>query len=278
MVYSSSARFPALSLGGPFGAWLRHRSLTLELTRRDILGRYRGASFGLLWSLLSPFLMLAVYTVAFGYILKARWPGTTGNTADFSMLLFLGLITHGFFAECMTRAPVLIAGNPNLVKKIVFPLDVLPWTLVLSAFFHALMNALVFVVLNLCLRGEVHWTLLYLPMIYLPLALVALGVVSLLSSLSVFLRDIAQVVGVISTAMLFLSSAIVPVSTLPRQYQTLFAFNPLTFIIDQVREVAFWGRSPDWAGLSLYTLMALLFLYAGFAVFQKTRRGFADVL
>jgi lipopolysaccharide transport system permease protein len=149
---------------------------------------------------------------------------------------------------------------------------------VLSAFFHALMNALVFVVLNLCLRGEVHWTLLYLPMIYLPLALVALGVVSLLSSLSVFLRDIAQVVGVISTAMLFLSSAIVPVSTLPRQYQTLFAFNPLTFIIDQVREVAFWGRSPDWAGLSLYTLMALLFLYAGFAVFQKTRRGFADVL
>jgi lipopolysaccharide transport system permease protein len=277
-VYSSSIPFPALTLGGPFGAWLRHSLLTLELTRRDILGRYRGASFGLLWSLISPFLMLVVYTMAFGYILKSRWPGTAGNTADFAMLLFLGLITHGFFAECMTRAPMLIAGNPNLVKKIVFPLDVLPWTLVLSALFHAIANALVFAILNLFLRGEAHWTLIYLPLVYAPLAIVALGVVYLISSLSVFLRDIGQVVGVLSTAMLFLSSAIVPLDTLPERYRAVFAFNPLTFIINQAREVAFWGRSPDWLGLLLYTAVALVILYAGFAVFQKTRRGFADVL
>jgi len=269
---------PLLTLGGPFSAWTRHRSLTLELSRRDILGRYRGASFGLLWSLISPFLMLVVYTLAFGYILKARWPGTSGNTADFAMLLFLGLVTHGFFAECLVRAPALISGNVNLVKKIVFPLEVLPWTVVLSAMFHAMTNMMVFVVLNFLLRGEIHLTLLLWPFVLLPLAFVALGTIWLLSSLSVFLRDIAQITGVLATAMLFLSSAIIPVETLPDSYQAIFSLNPLTFIIDQTRQVAFWGRAPDWLGLMTYLLGAMLFAYLAFAVFQKTRRGFADVL
>ncbi|MFD0739044.1 ABC transporter permease [Lysobacter koreensis] len=277
-MYSSATAPRLLSLAGPFAAWLRHRSLTIELTRRDILGRYRGANFGLLWSLISPFLMLAIYTMAFGYVMKARWPGTTGNTADFAMLLFLGLLIHGFFAECLTRSPSLISGNSNLVKKIVFPLDVLPWTVVLSALFHTFTNAAVYVLLNLLLRGEFHATVLLLPLVLAPLALAALGMVWLVSSLSVFLRDIAQVTGVLATAMLFLSSAIVPVQTLPVHYQRIFELNPLTFIIDQAREVAYWGRLPDWQGLLLYAVGALLFAYAGFAVFQKTRRGFADVL
>lgn len=277
-MYSSSQSPRALSLTGPFGAWLRHRSLTIEMTRRDVLGRYRGASFGLLWSLISPFMMLVVYTLAFGYILRARWPGTTGNTADFAMLLFMGLIVHGFFAECLIRAPTLIAGNTNLVKKIVFPLDILPWTIVLSALFHALMNTLVFALLNFLLRGELHLTLLLWPVVLLPLVFLTLGTTWLLSSLSVFLRDIGQVTGVLATAMLFLSSAIIPVETLPARYQVVFRLNPLTFIIDQAREVAFWGRMPDWIGLGVYMAGALIFAYIGFAVFQKTRRGFADVL
>jgi lipopolysaccharide transport system permease protein len=277
-MYSSSQSHRALSLTGPFGAWLRHPSLTWEMTRRDVLGRYRGASFGLLWSLISPFMMLVVYTLAFGYILKSRWPGTTGNTADFAMLLFMGLIVHGFFAECLSRAPSLIAGTPNLVKKIVFPLDILPWTLVMSAFFHAVMNTVVFVLLNLLLRGEFHPTTLLWPLVMLPLVFVTLGVVWLLSSLSVYLRDISQVTGVVVTAMLFLSSAIIPVETLPERYRAIFHLNPLTLIIDQAREVAFWGRLPDWSALGIYMIGALAFAYAGFAVFQKTRRGFADVL
>jgi lipopolysaccharide transport system permease protein len=267
-----------ITLAGPFDAWLRYRSLTLEMTKRDVLGRYREASFGLLWSLISPFLMLLIYTLAFGYVLKSRWPGTSGNIADYSMLLFVGLIVHGFFSECMNRAPGLIAGNPNLVKRIVFPLQVLPWTTMLSALFHALANSLVFMLLNLAMRGEVEPTLPLLPLVLLPLSVAALGVGWLLSSLSVFLRDIAQVTGVVATALLFLSSAIVPVDALPEKYQLAFRLNPLTFIIDQAREVAFWGRMPDWSGLGLYLAGALLFAYAGYAVFQKTRPGFADVI
>ena len=278
MIVSSTRSKTAITLAGPFDAWLHHRSLTLEMTKRDVLGRYREASFGLLWSLISPFLMLLIYTLAFGYIMKSRWPGTSGNIADYSMLLFVGLIVHGFFAECMNRAPGLIVGNPNLVKRIVFPLQILPWMAMLSALFHAFANLLVFTLLNLAMRGEIAPTLPLLPLVLLPLAVAALGVGWLLSSLSVFLRDIGQVTGVLSMAMLFLSSAIVPVDALPAKYQLIFRLNPLTFIIDQAREVAFWGRMPDWSGLGLYLLGALLFAYAGYAVFQKLRPGFADVL
>jgi len=278
MIVSSARSKTAITLAGPFDAWLHHRSLTLEMTKRDVLGRYREASFGLLWSLISPFLMLLIYTLAFGYIMKSRWPGTSGNIADYSMLLFVGLIVHGFFAECMNRAPGLIVGNPNLVKRIVFPLQILPWMAMLSALFHAFANLLVFTLLNLAMRGEIAPTLPLLPLVLLPLAVAALGVGWLLSSLSVFLRDIGQVTGVLSMAMLFLSSAIVPVDALPAKYQLIFRLNPLTFIIDQAREVAFWGRMPDWSGLGLYLLGALLFAYAGYAVFQKLRPGFADVL
>ncbi|CAD7725052.1 hypothetical protein LMG31886_36910 [Xanthomonas hydrangeae] len=277
-MYDSATKFPAFSPLGPFQAWVRHRTLTLELTRRDVLGRYKGASFGLLWSLISPFLMLLIYTIAFGYVLKSRWPGTSDNIADFAMLLFMGLIVHGFFAECLSRSPMMIVGNPNLVKRIVFPLDILPWTVMLSALFHAFTNALVFALLNFLLRGELHPTMLLLPLVFLPLAIGMLGVGWLLSSLSVYLRDINQVTGVLATAVLFLSSAIIPVDTLPQKYQLIFHLNPLTFIIDEARAVGFWGRMPDWQGLATYLLGALVFAYLGYAVFQKTRRGFADVL
>lgn len=277
-MHVNNSALGVLSLTGPFEAWTRHRNLLLEMTRRDIQGRYRGASFGLLWSLLSPFLMLVVYTLAFGYVLKARWPGAGMDTADFSMLLFLGLIVHGTYAECLIRAPSLIVGNVNLVKKIVFPLDVLPWMSVLSAAFHACTNMLVFLVLNLIMRGEIYIQALCVPLILVPLMLIALGTSWMLSALGVFLRDIGQITGVAATALLFLSSAIVPVQTLPEKYQFIFYCNPLTFIIDQVREVAFFGRWPDWIGLGMYGLGALLFAYFGYAVFQKTRRGFADVL
>src|SRR3546814_9225129 len=175
--------------------------------------------------------MLLIYTLAFGYILKSRWPGTSGNIADFSMLLFVGLIVHGFFAECLNRAPSLIVANPNLVKRIVFPLQILPWMVVLSALFHAVTNSIVFMLLNLAMRGEIVPTLPLLPLVLLPLAIAALGVGWLLSSLSVFLRDIGQIPGVLSTDLLFLSSAIVPVESMQPQYQFWFKFKPLTFNI-----------------------------------------------
>jgi lipopolysaccharide transport system permease protein len=263
---------------GPFQAFTRYRSLTVELSKREVLGRYRGASFGLLWSLISPFLMLIVYTVAFGYILKSRWPHTSGSTTDFALILFLGLIVHGFFAECLTRAPTLITGNTNLVKRIIFPLEILPWPMVLSALFHVFANCIVFAVLHLAFRHYLAPTTIFLPLVIAPLVIFTVGVVWFLASLGVYMRDISQMTGVIATAMLFLSSAIVPVETLPEKYQIIFSLNPLTYIINQARWVAIWGHMPNFVGLGIYTLGSLCFAYAGYAWFCKTKKGFADVL
>jgi len=267
-----------MMLTEPFHPFIAHRSLLWEMTKRDVLGRYRGASFGLLWALLSPFLMLCVYTIAFGFILKSKWPHAGDSKANFALILYVGLIVHGFFAECLVRAPQLVLGNPNFVKRVIFPLDVLPWSMILSALFHALINMLVFVILHRITAGPLPWTVVFFPVVLLPLVLLVAGVAWFLASLGVYLRDINQVTGVVATAMLFLSSAIVPVEALPERYHALFRLNPLTFIIDQARNVALWGQQPDWAGLGIYALAALGVMYAGCAWFRGTRAGFADVL
>lgn len=230
------------------------------------------------WALLSPFLMLCIYTLAFGTIMGGRWPESRDAGASFSIVLFAGLIVHGFFAECLTRAPVLVTSNVNFVKKIVFPLEILPWVSAGSALFHAATNLLVFVVLRFVMDGEFSWTTVYFPAVLAPLAILALAVGWFLAALGVYLRDVAQVIGVVSTALLFLSSALVPVDALPARYRWIFELNPLTFIIDQARDVLMWNRAPDWIGLTIYAGVALVALYAAYAFFDFTRKGFADVL
>ncbi|HAQ74828.1 ABC transporter permease [Stenotrophomonas sp. C960] len=256
----------------------KHRSLAFELTQREVLGRYRGASFGLLWSLISPFLMLLVYTMAFGYIMKGRWPGSTGSTTDFALILFAGLTVHGFFAECFTRAPQLIVANTGYVKRVVFPLDLLVWSMAFSALFHLLMNMVVLLILHLCVKGSIPPTAVLLPVVVLPLVILTVGVGWIVSALGVYLRDIGQIAGVVATAMLFLSSAIVPLDSVPASYRIVFELNPLTFIINQVREVVIWGRLPDWTGLAIYTVIACVVAVIGHRLFNKLRVGFADVL
>lgn len=262
----------------PFAALGRHRDLTRELVRRDILGRYRGASFGLLWSLLGPLLMLVIYTVAFGEILGSRWNQAAGGDAPFGVVLFLGIMVHGFFAECFSRSPRLMVDNGNYVKRVVFPLQVLSWTVMLSAAFHLLANLLVFAVLAALMAGIFSPLIVLVPLIMLPLALLSVAVSWVTASLGVYVRDLTQAVPVVVTALLFLSSAIVPVEVLPEHYQRIFHLNPLTFFIDQVREVALWGRWPDWIGLAWRGLASVVVLYAAHAWFRASSRGFADVL
>ncbi|AOX62842.1 MULTISPECIES: ABC transporter permease [unclassified Stenotrophomonas] len=256
----------------------KNRSLAYELTQREVLGRYRGASFGLLWSLISPFLMLLVYTLAFGFVMKGRWPGSSGSTTDFALILFAGLTVHGFFAECFIRAPQLIVGNTGYVKRVVFPLDILVWSMTFSALFHLAMNMVVLLILYVCVKGNIHPTALLLPVVLAPLVILTVGVGWAVSALGVYLRDIGQIAGVVATAMLFLSSAIIPVESVPESYRIVFELNPLTFIINQVREVVIWGRLPDWTGLAIYTVIACAIAFIGHRIFTKLRVGFADVL
>lgn len=255
-----------------------HGHLIWELTRREIAGRYKGASFGLMWSLISPFLMLVVYNFAFGTVMDGRWQQAAGADASFAVILFSGLIVHGFFAECLNRAPLLVVSQPNFVKRVIFPLEILPWPMVLSALFHVFMNLLVFVALRLVMDGAFSHTIFLFPIVLLPLMIGMLGVSWFVASLGVYVRDITQVTPVLATAMLFLSSALMPVQAVPAEYRWIFASNPLTPVIEQARDVMLWSRMPDWLLFGKSLAVSLLVLYVGRSFFQATRRGFADVL
>jgi len=262
----------------PLASYARNRSLIYELSKRAVLGRYRGASFGLLWSIISPFLMLAVYTFAFGSVMQNRWPQPPGSTESFTMILFVGLIAHSFFAECLSRSPGLVTDNPNYVKRVIFPLEILPWPMIASALFHTLMNIIVLIALRLFMEGKIEWTIIFLPIVFLPLIILMVGLGWMLSALGVYFRDISQITGVLATAVLFTSSAIIPVQSINKKYRPIFEANPLTFIIDQARDVSLWGKLPNFLGLGCYSLVGLVFVYLGYTWFMATRRGFGDVI
>ncbi|MFV8835699.1 ABC transporter permease [Aquisalimonas sp.] len=257
--------------------WVNRRLLA-RLTRREVAGRYRGSFLGLFWSFLHPLLMLLVFTFVFTVVFEARWAVEQPTTVHFALVLFSGLIVHAMLADVLTRAPGVVIGQANYVKKVVFPLELLPVVVVCSAAFHALVSGVILVLAFGLVNGYVHTTSLLAPVVLLPLLVVCLGVGWFLSSLGVFLRDIGQLTGVLATALLFLSPVFYPVSALPEFMQPWMVLNPLTFIIEALRDVLIWGRAPDWMGWSLYLLVSTGVAWAGFVWFQKTRRGFADVL
>jgi lipopolysaccharide transport system permease protein len=258
-------------------AW-RNRSLILALIQRDVIGRYRGSMLGALWSFFHPLLMLAIYTFVFSVAFGARWSAGGDSKAEFAIVLFAGLLVFNLFSECVNRAPTTIVANTNFVKKVVFPLEILPWVVMGSALFHALISLIVWLVFYAILLGLPHPSACLLPLVIFPLVLFTMGISWLLASLGVYLRDVTQVVGIGTTALLFLSPIFYPASSLPEQYRWLLAFNPMTPSIEQARDVLVWGRAPDWTVLGTTMAAASVIAWLGFAWFQRTRKGFADVL
>lgn len=260
----------------------KHRQLLGQMTKREVVGRYKGSFLGLGWSFLNPLLMLCVYTFVFSVVFKARWgvspEGGEESRAMFAIVLFIGMIVHGLFAEILNCAPGLITGNVNYVKKVVFPLEILPVVTANVALFHALVSLVVWLLAYVVLIDVPHWNILLFPVVMLPLLLLALGIAWFLASLGVFMRDIGQTISIITMILMFLSPVFFPVKSLPQEIQPLIMANPLTFIIEQARDVLIWGKLPDFSGLSCYLAVALIVLWAGFAWFQKTRKGFSDVL
>ena len=256
-----------------------NRHLIVQMTRREVVGRYKGSVLGLVWSFLTPILMLAVYTFVFSVVFKARWGiDTDESKTQFALILFVGLIVHGLFAEVLNRAPSLILSNVNYVKKVIFPLETLPVIAMGAALFHTFISMTVLLIAFVIFNGYLHWTMIFTPLVLLPLVILTLGLAWMLASLGVFLRDVGQTVGIITTVMLFLAPVFYPITALPEEMRPWLMANPLTFIIEEARAVLILGRMPDWSGLGAYTLVATSVSWIGFFWFQKTRKGFADVL
>jgi lipopolysaccharide transport system permease protein len=212
-------------------------------------------------------------------VFKSRWGVGGGESkTQFAVVLFVGMIVHGLFAEVLNRAPSVILSNVNYVKRVVFPLEILPVITMGAALFHSLMSLLVLLGAFVVFNGYLHWTVIFIPLVLLPFIILTLGVAWMLASLGVFVRDIGQTIGIVVTVMMFLSPVFYPVTALPEEFRPLLMANPLTFIIEQSREVAIWGHLPSFSGLVLYTIGSCVVAWLGFAWFQKTRKGFADVL
>lgn len=269
--------FPATPLEMVASLW-RHRDLIRALAKREVLGRYRGSVLGLLWSFFNPVFMLAVYTFVFSVVFKARWGTGSESKTEFALVLFAGLIMFNLFAECINRAPGLILSNPNYVKKVVFPLEILPFVSLLSALFHAAISLGVWLLAYLILFGLPPVTVLYLPLIVLPFVLFIMGVSWALASLGVYLRDVGQIIGVVTSILMFLSPIFYPATALPEEYRRLLYLNPLTPAIEQTRAMLYFGKNPEFAMLAIYWPVSFIIAWLGFVWFQKTRKGFADVL
>lgn len=258
----------------------QHRGLILQMTKREVMGRYKGSVLGLAWSFFNPVFMLIVFTFVFSEIFKARWGGIGGDDSktQFAVVLFVGLIVLNLFNEVINRAPGLILSNANYVKKVVFPLEILPVIAMGVSLFHGLISLGVLLAAFALFNSYLHWTAVFIPLVLLPLVFITMGLAWMLASLGVFLRDIGQSIGVITTVLMFLSPVLYPLSAVPERFRPFIMANPLTFIIEQAREVLIWGHLPNWSGLGIYTLAATAIAWAGYAWFQKTRKGFADVI
>jgi lipopolysaccharide transport system permease protein len=257
----------------------RNAPLIRQMARREAVGRYQGSVLGLAWSFFHPLVMLVVYTVVFSVIFRARWGvEQTETRGDFALILFVGMIVHALFAEVLNRAPGLILGNANYVRRVVFPLEILVPVSLLSALVHTGISLLVLLLALLVVRGSVPATALLLPIVLFPLVLMTLGVGWVLAALGVYIRDIGHMVGILTTVLLFMSPMFYPIEAVPESFRPVIRANPLTLIMEQARAVLIWGRQPDYAALALYLAVAAAVAMAGFWCFQRVRKGFSDVL
>ncbi len=255
----------------------RHRYLIGQLTRREVLLKYRGSYLGISWSFLYPLLLLATFTFVFGHIFGARWHTRAHATVPLVLVMYCGLAVFNLFSETASAAPRLILSYQSYVKKVIFPTEILPLVLVMSSTVHAAINFLILLIF-IALFAKLHVTILLIPAILLPLWLFVLGVAWLLAATGVFVRDLAHVMPVFVQILMFLSPVFYPQSAVPSSLQWFYHINPLGIVIEELRQVALWGVQPDWIKWLAVLAVGSATALGGYAFFRRSQEEFADVL
>lgn len=256
----------------------RNRNLLYHLTRRDITGKFKGSYAGFVWSFINPLLLLVVYTFVFSVIMKAKWGLQNEGNLDFAIVLFAGLIVFNMYAEATNRAASIIYDNKNYVKKVVFPLNILPVIIVNSSFFNGLISYIILLVALLLFKESISYQCIIAIVLMIPLYLMTLGVTYFVSAVSVFVRDVGQVISIFNMAFMFLSPIFFPMERMPKNFQFIASFNPIAYIVTQVRDTLIFGRSFNWDGYFIATLSSLVIFIIGFWVFSSLKKDFADVI
>ncbi len=261
-----------------FRSLILNKELIRQLTWREVITRYKGSYLGILWSFITPMLMLVVYTFVYSEIFNSRWPNQSDNTMQFALIIFTGLTTFNIFAEVVSRAPTLIINNTNYVKRVVFPLEILPVTILGSALVQGAISLLILLVGNLLTQGTLYWSNLLIPIVLIPLILLALGLGWLLAALGVYFRDIGQIIGVIVQALMLLTPIFYSSEAIPEYLQFIYWGNPISSIVENMRQIAVFGHAPNWEMLFSNFAVGLFIFFAGHFVFRRLKGGFADVL
>ena len=264
----------------PAVAW-RHRNLFVQMTRRSVEQRYRGSALGLVWSFVQPLMMLCVYTFVFSVVFKSRW-GIDVSVGDskgaFAVIMFCGMAMFNLFSEAISMSCGSVVGNPNLVKKVIFPLEILPLTQVATTFILGMAWFVLLFFGAWLILGRLSWTMFLLPIVMIPHVVFTTGISYFVAALGVYVRDTQYVIGVVLQILFFATPIFYPINAVPERFRIVLELNPLTVFIEQARNVFLYGRMPDWLFLGLATLVSLIVLQFGYYFFYKTKRGFADVL
>ena len=262
----------------PFVGLVESRQIVYFLTRKRVVTRYRGSLLGVIWSFIVPALTLAIYTLVFGVILQSRWSRGDSTTGEYALLLYLGLCVYWLVSECVAEAPSLIQNHANYVKKVVFPLDILPWVCLSDALFHSAIRLGVFVIAFTILEGLPPVTILLLPLIWLPLCFWTLGLCWILAAAGAYWRDLREIIGLILVGLLFLSPTFYSIDAVPEAARSVIMLNPISLPLMQTRDVAYYGIIPDLGSWSAMLALSLVMVCLGHAIFVRARRGFADVI
>lgn len=258
------------------------RELIAQLARREVQSRYRGSYLGTMWALITPLLTLGVFTLVFGTMSVARWAGSDrSGIFDFAIHMFVGIVLYGLFSECASRAPTLITGNPNYVKKTVFPLEILPVSILGAAAMHSLLGMVAALACVFIDRGALPWTVLLLPVVYLPILLLSLGAMWFLAAVGVFLRDVASFIGVIVQLLFFLTPVAYPLAAFhgnPQVQHMVRRTNLLAPIMENARSIVVEGQPPQWLEMAVVTLLSAGVALVAYALFMKLKRNFADAI
>lgn len=249
-----------------------------QLVKKDIEQRYKGSVLGILWTIIVPILMLVIYTFVFSEIFQAKWSLDTSDKYEFALVLFCGLTSFNMVSEVMNRSTNLIASNTNYVKKVVFPLELLPLVITLSALFTCVISFIILIVAKLVLYHDISPTLYQSILVFLPLILICIGVAYILSAISVYLKDIGNVINVLVMVLMYMSPVFFPLTSVPEKYRGICMVNPMTYIIENFRNTMLYGVNLDWSFLLLSVIIAVVIYALGYFVFMRTKEGFADVL
>jgi lipopolysaccharide transport system permease protein len=257
-----------------------HRYLIEQMIRRDLSQRYKGSFLGLVWSVLNPLLMLLIYTFVFSIVFKARWrlSAESEPLGEFAITMFASLIPFYLFSETVNRSPTLVVSNLNYVKKVVFPLEILPVVSTGAALVNSMINLAILLTASLLVLGKIPATIIFIPLIYITLLFLSLGLSWFLASWGVYVRDVGQVVAIVVQVLFFITPIFYPAESVPERFRFIALFNPLTMIVEDFRKLLLWGEFFPLREWFFWTIASVLIAVSGYVWFIATKKGFADVI